>query len=414
MNADKKIGGFSFFTLWFGASVSLAEIMTGSLIAPLGLGTGIVVILLGHLIGTLILSFTGIIGFREKKPALISSRISLGSCGSYIVSLFNIVQLVGWTAIMLIQCSRSLQSITDGLLGFDNFAVLVIFTGVLVAIWALSTEKGISAINSLAVLLLLVLSVVMIQKLLGGGEIQPITDTISVGMALELSIIMPLSWVPLISDYTMSGKTLQSSFLGSFAGYFLGSSFMYIIGLLFALYSGSSDPVAVLGGLNMGFAALLIVILSTVTTTFLDVYSAVMSTLNLTGKISRKKLIVFFACTGTLLAIYFPMENYENFLYMIGSLFAPTFSVIITDYFVYRQNRSDHLFNLPGVVAIAAGIVAYYIVIGMDLIVGSTIPSMLVTVLVYMIIRILYDSARRLSLTGQNTKPYRIKNVDLQ
>jgi len=128
----------------------------------------------------------------------------------------------------------------------------------------------------------------------------------------------------------------------------------------------------------------------------------------------QEKLIVFFACIGTLLAVYFPMENYENFLYMIGSLFAPTFSVIIADYFIYRQNRSDHLFNLPGVLAIAAGIVTYYIVIGMDLIVGSTIPSMLVTVAVYMIIRLLYDSARRLNLPGENTKPYRIKNVDLR
>lgn len=403
MNAEKKIGGFSLFTLWFGASVSLAEIMTGSLIAPLGLKTGIFVIILGHLIGTLILSLTGVIGFQEKKPSLISSRLSLGRYGSYIVSLFNIVQLIGWTAIMLIQCSRSLQSITGSLFGFSNFVILVIITGVLVALWALSTEKGISMINNLAVLLLLVLSVIMVTRLVGGGEIKPIADTISVGMALEFSIIMPLSWVPLISDYTMAGKSLKSSFLGSFGGYFLGSSFMYIIGLLFAIYSGSTDPVSVLGNLNMGYTALLIVILSTVTTTFLDVYSAVMSTMNLSDKISRKKLILLFACVGTLLAIYFPMENYQNFLYMIGSLFAPTFSIIIADYFIYRQNRSDDRFNLPGMLAIGAGIFTYYAVIGMDLIIGSTIPSMLITIFVYLIIRYLWDSSRRFSLVNENS-----------
>src|SRR5665647_300913 len=136
--------------------------MTGSLIAPLGIKTGIIVILLGHLIGTLILSLTGIIGFREKKPSLISSRISMGRHGSYIISLFNIIQLIGWTAIMLIQCSRSLQSITGKLFGFDNFYVLVVITGVLVVIWALNTEYAISTINNIAVVLLLVLCLVML------------------------------------------------------------------------------------------------------------------------------------------------------------------------------------------------------------------------------------------------------------
>jgi putative hydroxymethylpyrimidine transporter CytX len=394
LTSQKKIGGFSLFALWFGAAVSLAEIMTGSLIAPLGIKTGIIVILLGHLIGTLILSLTGIIGFREKKPSLISSRISMGRHGSYIISLFNIIQLIGWTAIMLIQCTRSLQSITGKLLGFNNFTALLIFTGILVAIWALSTERGITGVNNIAVILLLLLCIFMLKAFLSGGVIQPIDGTISWGLALELSIIMPLSWVPLISDYTMSGKTLKGSFFGSFAGYFLGSSFMYIIGLLFALYSGSSDAIGVLLGLNMGYAVLLIVILSTVTTTFLDVYSAVMSTLNISTKLSKQKLIIIFTALGTVLALYFPMNQYESFLYMIGSLFAPAFSVIIADYFIYKQDRSVSSFNIPGIMAITVGIFSYYKLIAMDLIVGSTIPAMVLTVFIYAIIRWYWDSYR--------------------
>lgn len=401
MNNESTTSSFSFFALWFGASVSLAEIMTGSLIAPLGIKTGITVILLGHLIGTLILALTGVIGFNEKKPSLISSRMSLGTYGSYVVSLFNIIQLIGWTAIMLIQCTRSLQPIAGKLLGVNSFTILVIFTGMLVAAWALNTEKGISLVNNIAVMLLLILCVIVVGSFLSGGTIKPVPGTISWGSALELSIIMPLSWVPLISDYTMSGKSLKGSFLGSFAGYFLGSSFMYIIGLLFSVYSGSSDPVGVLSKLNMSLVILLIVILSTVTTTFLDVYSAVMSTTNITSKLSRKNLIIVFSILGTLLAVYFPIDNYESFLYMIGSLFAPAFSVIIADYFIYRRDRSGSLFNIPGLAAIAAGIFAYYAILPQDLIIGSTVPSMLITILVYAVIRWIYDSTVSLGLVKE-------------
>ena len=391
MNNGKTIGGFSLMALWFGAAVSLAEIMTGSLIAPLGLKAGIIAILLGHLIGCLILSFTGVIGFKEKKPALIASRLSMGTYGSYLISIFNIIQLIGWTAIMLVQCTRSLQAITGKLMGFYNFTVLVIFAGILVAIWALSNDKGVTILNNLAVALLLILCVFVFATVISTGEVKTLSQTISFGMALELSIIMPLSWVPLISDYTRSGKSLQGSFFGSFIGYFLGSSFMYVLGLVFSLYTGTTDPVGMLSNMNLGLAALLIVVLSTVTTTFLDVYSSVMSALNLSGGLSKQRLILLFSALGIVLAIFFPMENYENFLYMIGSLFAPAFSVILIDYYLYKQDRSVNLFNIPGLLAMAAGIISYYATIPMDLMVGSTIPSMILTFMVYIVARLVYD-----------------------
>lgn len=383
MIEEKKIGGFSLFALWFGAAISLAEIMTGSLLAPLGMKKGIIAILLGHLIGTLILTAVGVIGFREKRPSLISSRIALGRYGSYLISVFNILQLVGWTAIMLIQSARSLQPITEGLLGIDNFAVLVITVGVLVAVWALNVDKGASFLNNVAVALLAILSIGMMAAVAEGGEAQQFTETISFGVALELSIVMPLSWVPLIADYTRLGKSLRGSVFGSFWGYFLGSCLMYMIGLTSAVYTGNSDPVDVMIQLNMGLSALLIVLLATVTTTFLDVYSTVMSTLNLVPRMSKRTLIIVFSALGTLIALYFPMEQYENFLYLIGSLFAPVFSIIIINYFYYKKDRSLDLINIPAIVSAALGTGAYYIVSRYDLILGSTIPAMIITVIFY-------------------------------
>ncbi len=387
MNNEKKISGFSLFTLWFGAAVSLAEIMTGGLIAPLGIKNGITVIVIGHMIGCIILALVGTIGFREKKPSLMASRISLGKHGSYIISIFNIIQLIGWTAIMLIQCARSIQPIVGGFVGDNSFSLLVILAGILVALWALNADKGISTFNNIAVILLAALSFLMLTFALRGGQAQSITEMISFGTALELSIVMPLSWVPLISDYTMSGKSEKGSILGSFLGYFIGSTLMYIIGLVTAVYSGTSDIIGMLFKFNMGFAALFIVIFATVTTTFMDVYSAVLTTLNLSQVISSKKLIIAFTALGTLLAIYFPMEHYENFLYMIGSFFAPAFSIIIIDYFIYKKDRSKSKFNIPGIVSILFGTASYYIVSGYDLILGSSIPTILTTATFYIILR---------------------------
>ena len=48
--------------IWFGAGVSLAEILTGTYFAPLGFQKGIWAIIIGHIIGCLMLFFAGLIG----------------------------------------------------------------------------------------------------------------------------------------------------------------------------------------------------------------------------------------------------------------------------------------------------------------------------------------------------------------
>ncbi|WP_027352121.1 putative hydroxymethylpyrimidine transporter CytX [Desulfotomaculum nigrificans] len=383
---SKTIGGISMFALWLGAAVSLAEVMTGSLLAPLGLQKGIIVILAGHLIGTLILAAVGVIGFREKKTAIESAKLSFGKYGSNMVAILNCIQLIGWTSIMLIQCSKSLQVVTQKLFGFNNFTVLTVLAGALVLIWTLSEHKGTHLINNLAVTLLFGLCVAMGLAVLKGQGVVPATGDMTLAAGLELSVVMPLSWIPLISDYTRSAKSGRGSFWGSFLGYFLGSSFMYIIGLASAIYTGSPDPIEILMKLNMGFAAVMIIILSTVTTTFLDVYSTVMSTTSVTQKFSRKTLIVVFTALSTGLALYFPMESYTDFLYMIGSVFAPVFTIVLLDYYILKKNYSQFSFNVPGLIAAAVGVYAYYQLAAFNLILGTSVPAMLVTGAVYLVL----------------------------
>lgn len=380
---SKSIGSMSMFTLWFGAAISLAEIMTGSLLAPLGLQKGILVILAGHLIGTLILAAVGVIGFREKKTAIESTELSFGRYGAKLIALLNCIQLIGWTSIMLIGCSKSLQVVTEKLFGFNNFTVLTVLAGALVLLWTLSRHQGKHAVNNVAVCLLFGLCLVMSMVIFNGKPTGTISESMSVAMGLELSVIMPLSWIPLISDYTRLAKSQRGSFWGSFLGYFIGSSFMYIIGLASAIYTGSPDPIEILTRLNMGFAAVMVIVLSTMTTTFLDVYSTVMSATSITKKFSQKTLIIAFATFGTVLALYFPMEAYQSFLYMIGSVFAPAFTIVLMDYFVLKRDHSSLNYNILGIISAALGIFTYYQLAELNLSLGISVPAMLATGLIY-------------------------------
>lgn len=105
-NNGRAAGGFHMTTLqsglvWFGAGVSIAEILTGTYLAPLGFRKGLAAILTGHLIGCLMMYFAGIIGGLTRRSAMETTRMSFGRIGGVFFALLNILQLVGWTAIMI-------------------------------------------------------------------------------------------------------------------------------------------------------------------------------------------------------------------------------------------------------------------------------------------------------------------------
>jgi len=387
---NEKLGFWTFVFLWFGAAVSAAEILTGGLIAPLGFKMGLIVILLGHLIGTGILVLGGIIGFREKVPAMTSTNISFGVYSTYLFSVLNILQLIGWTAIMIKVAASSVNLISQSLWNFDNVLVYIVLIGILTILWLSFGNKGMKKLNITAVSLLFILTMVLGTIIFKDKTLitKVSTGDISFGAALELSIIMPLSWLPLIADYTRFAKSEKAGAYGSFIGYFLGSSWMFVIGLGAVIVSNNSDPSAIMLAANLGITALGIVVLSTVTTTFLDVYSAGISFLNIIPKISEKKIGVIMAIIGTIAAIIFPMGNYEGFLYAIGSVFAPLFAILITDYFIIKKNtkvKSNVLINYGAIIVWIIGIVLYNIFIKKDLILGATVPVIVITGFIYAI-----------------------------
>ena len=87
--------------IWFGAGVSIAEILTGTYFSSLGFGKGMAAILMGHVIGCLMLFLAGVIGGKSRLSAMETVKSSFGSLGGLVFAFLNVLQLVGWTAIMI-------------------------------------------------------------------------------------------------------------------------------------------------------------------------------------------------------------------------------------------------------------------------------------------------------------------------
>lgn len=239
---NKKTSVFAGGLIWFGAAVSIAEIFTGTLIAPLGFYKGAAAIVLGHIIGCILLCLAGLIGGLSGKSAMETVKMSFGQKGSLVFSLLNVLQLVGWTAVMIIQGGRAAAVISGSTVFFGSSAVWCTVIGILIIAWVFAGIKNLSRLNTAAMgtlfLLTIILSVVVFKN---GISAATAPGGLSFGAAVELSVAMPLSWLPLISDYTRDAAKPQATSIVSSAVYFFVSCWMYIIGMSASIFTGESD-----------------------------------------------------------------------------------------------------------------------------------------------------------------------------
>ena len=207
-------------------------------------------------------------------------------------------------------------------------------------------------------------------------------DSLTFGAAVELAVAMPLSWLPLISDYTREAKEPVKATAVSAVVYGIVSCFMYVIGMGASIFTGENDIAQILMKAGLGIAGLLIVVFSTVTTTFLDAYSAGISGESIVAKLKGKYAAVAVTVIGTVGAIVYPMDDITDFLYLIGSVFAPMIAVQIADFFLLKKKKEERAFDWCNLVIWLVGFVLYRILMHVDFALGNTLPDMVLTVLI--------------------------------
>ncbi len=373
---QKRTSVFENGLIWFGAAVSIAEITTGTYFAPLGFSKGLLAVFVGHIIGCTMLFLSGVIGGKMRRSAMESTKMSFGSKGALLFSVLNIIQLVGWTAIMIFDGAQAVNGIFD--IGSWVWCLII---GALIALWILIGIKNLGRVNTVAMAALFILTIILSFLIFGRGSVLKISgEGMSFGAAVELSVAMPLSWLPLISDYTREAERPVKATAASAITYGIVSCWMYIIGMGTAIFTSESDVAQIMLKAGLGIGGLLIVVFSTVTTTFLDAYSAGISGESLSKKLSGKAMALAATAVGTLGAMFLPLSDITAFLYFIGSVFAPMIAIQIADFFILKNNAEGSSFNIKNLVIWLIGFIIYRLLMQVDIVVGSTLPDMAVTI----------------------------------
>jgi putative hydroxymethylpyrimidine transporter CytX len=404
--SERKLGFLDFFVLWGSLGAGLLVMLAGTLLVPgLGLGAALAAVVVGTLLGNVLLLVPALIGSDHGVPTMVALRPTLGIRGSYLPSFVNVVQLVGWTAFELIIMATAASEITERLFGISMYGLWLFALALLCTVLAIGGPLVVvrAWLETFGIWLLLATTAYLTYLLLSNYSLsalmaQPGEGDLPFPLAVDLVVALPLSWLPLAADYNRFARSTRAASLGTYLGFLITNIWFFALGAVAVLALQPQDLIASILALTIGGVALIIILVGETDNTFADIYSAAVSTRNLLSGISHWKLATFFGVLGFIAAILLPIERYEMFLLLLGSVFAPLFGVVAVDYLLLRRRHLDveALYDKSGVYGYHKGFNGYALfcwVIGVAIYqgiaqlypsIGASLPSFVLAGAIYL------------------------------
>ena len=349
--------------LWSSLGFSLLVLVAGTLLVPgLSLRNELLAIVVGGIAGNLMLGLAGMIGADARVPAMVLLRAPLGQRGSYLATVLNVLQNLGWTVFEVIVIATAASALSDRVFGFHATWLWKLAAAAFATVLALMGPIGFVRqwVRRFALWVVLASLGYLTWWTLDGANLGALWSQPGKGgfpsfwQGVDLMVALPASWLPLVADYTRFGRNRRSSFVGAGLGYLIPNVWLYGLGAILLLSRGLADAPAVMkaiaGGGALAALALLALGVDETKEPFANVYSTAVSLQNLLPRVPQRLLILVVAALSTAGVFVINLVQYANFLYLLASFFVPLFGVLLADWLLAgaRYTRDD-VFRSPAV-----------------------------------------------------------------
>lgn len=362
--AVRTLGTSDQLVLWANLGVSLLLPVTATfLLAPeMSLGAALVAIAVGTVLGCTLLGLAAAPGADTGAPAMVLFRGLFGRRGSYVPTVLNLGQCIGWATFEVLIISEAAERVVGG--WRPLWALLAGVAATLMAIRPLAVVQVLKRY----IVWLVVLSTAYLFWQVLGEDLPSLGDGGWTGFwpAADLVASLSVSWMPLAADYSRQSRSAGAAFVGASCGYAISSSLFFALGVLAIAAYGGDDVLGSLLAIPAGTLALVVLAVDEVDEAFANIYSTAVSAQNVAPKVDRRILAVAVGSLATVLAMTIDMHEYESFLLLLGSVFVPLFATFIVDYYLLSGRRWDVGDDAPGrwpmLLPWLAGFVAYQLV----------------------------------------------------
>lgn len=351
--APRTLGLFDQFGFWGNVGVSLlgfsaaaTALQPSAELSPLSFVAAVTAVIVGSVLGGLILGASLSLGAHTGAPAMVLLRGLLGARASFLPTALNILQCLGWAIFELVTIALGLDALTHGHL---PRWLCILGGGVITTALTIRPLGWIRALRKYVTVLVVAALVVLVIGLLRRHGQHLSGSWQGFWLSVDSVMALTLSWVPLGADYSRHSRGAGAAFAGGFVGYGITQVACLLIGLI-GLSQVAVDPNRLFDlfiGLPLGTIAFAVLVIRETDQSFANVYSTAISIQNLRPSWDRRVLSLIIGAATTLLALTIHIDDYTNFLYLIGGVFVPLSAVLIAAWLRTSYRNWDISIDAP-------------------------------------------------------------------
>ncbi len=388
---QRTLGGLEIGVLWGDLGVGLLVLVAGAFLVPaLGLRAAIGATSIGSVIGCALLATAGRVGSDTGVPTMVALRPALGIRGSYLASVLNIGQLVGWAGLEIIIMAQASGAISDHFFGFEGYYLWLAAFAIIGTLFAIGGPTVVvrQFLQRFGIWIVIAATAWLTYRLFATYSVQDLWSNDGAGgltfwQGVDIAVSLPVSWLPLVADYSRFARRSSQAGWATFVSYTIANVWFFALGAGYVLVlSTEQNPVdagSLIGALvdsllplTLGWLFLFVILVDETDNAFANIYSSAVSLQNLV-RVPHRVLAVVVGAVAFVLAVSVDLLGYEDFLFLIGGVFVSLFGVLIADYFIaqHQHYETDDLYqrdgrywfwggvNPAGIVAWAVGFVVY-------------------------------------------------------
>src|SRR3984893_13886277 len=266
--------------LWGNLGISLLLPVAATFVVLPGrpLAVTILAIVVGAVIGSVLLGLGAAAGAREGVPAMVLLRGLFGRRISYLPTVLNVLQCVGWATFEIVIIAGAAPRASHA-----PRWPFVLGAGALATLMALRPLGAVRVLARYAVLVALAAVLYLFLRVLS-HPLPPIAGdgAMSFWTAVDIVVALPVSWFPLAADYTRHVRGGRPAFIGTAVGYGAATVAFFTLGVLaLAAYATAGlDVIEALLAVPLGALAVVVLVVVEIDEAFANIYSTAVSTQN--------------------------------------------------------------------------------------------------------------------------------------
>jgi purine-cytosine permease-like protein len=198
----------------------------------------------------------------------------------------------------------------------------------------------------------------------------------------------------MFADYSRYTRAPRAGATAVFAGLALPALWLMPLGWTLARVANSTDPGAMLAATHTGWWTALLIALATVTTNFVNIYLSGLAWRSLMPSISSTISVWTIGLVGTAIGLASSglLNRFADLMVMLGSVLVPVGGVFLAHFVLLKRPIDvEGIYKVEQLPAVeTAGLIAWaagFIVFQLSTSIGSTLPALATSVVVYIALK---------------------------